>query len=119
MQGQETSDEIDRAAAEWAARLDGGAMTALDRAVLHDWAAADPRRFGALARAMAVLAQFDTQEAATSLVARPGPRVRFRTGVQRRQLLYGGGAAAAALGLSLTGTAAYARRGQYHTGKGE
>jgi transmembrane sensor len=125
MRKQESSDEIDRTAAEWAARLDGGQLTAEEETALDGWASADPRRFGALARAMAVLAQFDpevqvqVEAPAIPLFAPRPPRARFRAGVVRRQLLYGGGAAAAALGLSLTGGVAYARRGQYRTGIGE
>ena len=119
MRRRESSDDIDSAAADWAARLDGGRLTAADRAELDDWASADPRRLGALARAMAVLASLEAEPVVAPLFARRAPRARFRLGVERRRFLYGGAAAAAALTVSLTGSVAYAHRGQYRTGKGE
>jgi len=120
MESHETSEDIDRAAADWAARLDGGRLSPADQTRLDEWASADPRRFGALARAMAVLAHFDAAEQTQPLIGRHRPRQSLRAGVERRRFLYGGGAvAAAAVGLSLTAGAAYARRGEYHTGKGE
>lgn len=123
MERHETSEDIDRDAADWAARLDGGAMTAADRTALDEWASADPRRFGALARAMALLAQFEVAADAADLPFRQrSPRLRaprrIGAGIGRRGLLYGGAAAAAA-SLSLTASVAYAHRGQYRTGKGE
>jgi transmembrane sensor len=123
MERHETSEDIDRAAADWAARLDGCELSPGDQTTLDEWASADPRRFGALARAMAVLAHFDPQEQARPAFERRAPQGplqrRPQAGVVRRRFLYGGAAAAAAVGVSLTGTVAYARRGQYHTGKGE
>ena len=53
---RETSADIDDAAATWAARLDGEPLTADETHILETWLAGDPRRRGALARAMAVLA---------------------------------------------------------------
>lgn len=55
---RETSAEIDSDAAAWATRLDRGTLTPDEQATLHAWASADPRRQGALARAMAILALF-------------------------------------------------------------
>jgi len=125
MQRHETSEDIDRAAAEWAARLDGGALTAADRTALDEWASADPRRFGALARAMALLAQFDAaRDGADAAEASPFREDLLSGGHRRaprfarRAFLYGGAAAGAAA-ISLSGTVAYAHRGQYRTGKGE
>jgi transmembrane sensor len=59
MPRRKTSEQIDAAAAAWAARLDGEPLSTDERKSLEDWAAADPRRAGALARAMAILARFD------------------------------------------------------------
>ena len=53
---RDTSAEIDDAAAGWAARLDGETLTPDETLTLETWLAGDPRRRGALARAMAILA---------------------------------------------------------------
>jgi transmembrane sensor len=52
----ETSADIDEAAATWATRLDGEPLTPDETQILETWLAGDPRRRGALARAMAILA---------------------------------------------------------------
>jgi len=52
----ETSSEIDAMAALWVARIDRGSLTELDQASLDAWLEGDVRRFGAFARAQAVLA---------------------------------------------------------------
>jgi len=135
MERHETSDEIDQAAAEWAARIDGGQMSPADQVSLDLWASEDTRRFGALARALAVLDHFDPQAEARAGRARreavfgPAPgfgapsygdRARPRaSGIARRRFMYGGVAVAAAAGASLAGGVAYAQRGEHHTGKGE
>src|SRR5262249_36293797 len=54
MAGRETSHDIDRAAAEWAARMDRAALTADQASELETWMAADPRRRGAFLRARAL-----------------------------------------------------------------
>lgn len=53
---RETSTDIDEAAATWATRLDGGPLTPDETQILETWLAGDPRRRGALARALAILA---------------------------------------------------------------
>src|SRR3954454_4823442 len=91
MERHETSDDIDQAAADWAARIDGGRLTAVDRVSLDLWASADTRNFGALARALAVLDHFDAQQ--TGHAERPflERRARLATrGIARRRFLYGG-----------------------------
>lgn len=55
----ETAKAIDEAAADWAARLDGGPLSPSDQATLDQWLAADERRVGALARALAILQRTD------------------------------------------------------------
>ncbi len=75
---RESPNEIDDAAAAWAARLDGGPLSAEEAAALEAWTQADPRHAGALARAQAVLAQFDALGAA-------GYRVHVQARPQRRR----------------------------------
>jgi transmembrane sensor len=53
---RESSAAIDEAAATWATRLDAEALTPDETRILETWLAGDPRRRGALARAMAILA---------------------------------------------------------------
>jgi transmembrane sensor len=93
---RETSTEIDAVAAQWAARMEAGAMAASEQATLDDWLAGDSRRQGALWRARAVLAVMvdQTPDATTKRASeKPG----------RRILLGGFGlAAAVAAGVVLT-----------------
>ncbi|WP_422178398.1 DUF4880 domain-containing protein, partial [Caulobacter sp.] len=56
---RESSAEIDAAAAAWAARVDRGPLSDEDQAALEAWAAKDPRRAGAYAKALAVSAHLD------------------------------------------------------------
>lgn len=51
---RQTSQEVERAACLWAARLDDGPLTPADQAELDAWLAGDVRRLGAYARARAV-----------------------------------------------------------------
>lgn len=60
MTSRESSEDIDHVAAGWAARLDGEPLSPGEERALEAWASADPRRRGALARALAVLALFDS-----------------------------------------------------------
>lgn len=59
MTSRESSEDIDDAAANWAARIDRGSLSDRETRDLATWTSADIRRRGALARAMAVLAHFD------------------------------------------------------------
>lgn len=61
--GRESSASIDDAAASWAARVDRGPLSPEDAKRLEDWLSADARRFGAFARARAVLSHFDRARA--------------------------------------------------------
>lgn len=54
MQERETSRDIDRAAAEWVARMDRAPLTAGEAEELTKWLAADRRRRGAFIRARAL-----------------------------------------------------------------
>jgi transmembrane sensor len=77
MPERETSGAIDETAAGWAARLDRGDLSPEEQQALDRWTAGDPRRLGALARAMAVLASFDDVDApgvADGISFREAPR---------------------------------------------
>ncbi len=54
MNQRETSDDIDKAAAAWLARIDRAPLTADEEAELDAWLAADSRREGAFAKASVV-----------------------------------------------------------------
>jgi len=60
---RQTAKSIDRDAAEWAARLDSGALTPDEENTLQHWLGGDTRRFGALARAQALMASAEIAEA--------------------------------------------------------
>src|SRR3954470_6159342 len=57
------SREVDRQAAEWAAKLDSGALCPDEQALLDAWLEADTRHLGAFAKARAVLAYTDRAKA--------------------------------------------------------
>jgi hypothetical protein len=57
------SREVDRQAAEWAAKLDSGPLGPEEQATLDRWLEADTRHFGAFAKARAVLAFTDRAKA--------------------------------------------------------
>ncbi len=119
----ETSEEIDDAAAEWAARLDGAPLSPDEQLRLETWASADPRHQGALARAMAVLAHFDRAKALGPTFdpashftprSRPAPK----PGIGRRELI-AGGAIAAGIGAAALLFPMAAATQVYVTRKGE
>ncbi len=122
----ETAKEIDKAAADWAARLDRGVLSPEDEVRLDAWLAADARRAGAFARARAVALyseraqalgpQFDPQ-------AFKGKRGRGREkglafSSSRRWMLWGTAAAGvsgtvlAGYGLATAGETYVTRRGE-------
>ena len=72
MRERESSSDIDRTAARWAARLDRGPLSPEERIALDRWVLADIRRQGALARAMAVSARFDELNALQEPQPAPG-----------------------------------------------
>jgi len=63
MSNRETSAEIEKKAALWAARLDHAPLTTEDEAALNAWLAGDTRRVGAYAMARAALARVDVARA--------------------------------------------------------
>lgn len=119
MTRRETSEEIDQAAADWAARLDGEPLSSDEKLSLEAWVAADPRRQGALARAMAILTHFDRAKAlGPQFDAKAQRRARAPSRLGRREFMAGGALAAGlgAVGLIIPGLA---QSHQFKTGKGE
>jgi transmembrane sensor len=123
MAGRETSQVIDAKAADWAARVDRGPLSAPEQSALDAWLAGDSRRLGAYAKARAVFAHvqraralgpgFDAADFAEPPPARAVPSAPSR----RRVLWLGGGAAAAAVvavggGLRLRGDRFQTRLGE-------
>jgi transmembrane sensor len=105
---RETADDIDEAAAGWAARAERG-LTPVETAELDAWLRGDIRRSGAYARMTWALMSTEPSAAAGSARA---PRIT------RRQWMAGGGAIAA----SLAGVGVYlgsSRPTGYSTRKGE
>lgn len=92
----ETAAEIEAAALAWAARVDRAPLSADDRAELEAWAAADPRRAGAYARARAASAYLD-RAAALGTGFRSAGHERAPVIDRRRALAAGGGLLAASL----------------------
>ena len=93
-------NEIDRQAAQWAAKADGVAANPDERAALERWLAADTRHLGAYAKAIAVLAQVERVRAAGDVPVVAG----VPAAPSRRVVLAGGVAASLA---ALTAAAGY------------
>ena len=115
--GRESAAAIEEAAAAWAARAARGPLTDREQAELDAWAAQDPRRAGAYARALAVNAYLDRARAL-------GPGFRpnalpVARALQRRRLLIGGGATAAATLFGAIGYGVVAQSGRIATRKGD
>jgi transmembrane sensor len=92
---RETAADIEAAASAWAAKADRGPFSEAEQVALEAWAAADPRRAGAYARALAAGAYLD-RASALGPDFRPG-RPLTRRNVDRRRMLFAGGAIAASL----------------------
>ncbi len=90
---RETSAAIEKAAADWVARLDRGPLSAAEEQALNTWAEADPRRLGAFGRAQAANLHLD-RLAALGPDFTPQAHPVARQADRRRWLL--GGAAVAA-----------------------
>ena len=114
---RESSAAIDATAAGWAARADRGPLSAEDQKALEAWAAVDPRRAGAYARALAVSAHADRAQALGETFAPARHPVAVAAG--RRRLLVSGGALAAAAVVGVAGYSALDVRGRIVTRKGD
>ncbi|MGE0115081.1 MAG: FecR domain-containing protein [Steroidobacteraceae bacterium] len=100
MTKRETSAEIEQKATEWAAIMDRGNATSDDQAQLEQWLDADPRRRGAYIRARAAMRLINRAVAPLSV----GASGTFEPVSRQRRLMLGGGvAAAAATLLGVTG----------------
>jgi transmembrane sensor len=71
---QETAREVADQAAEWATRIDTGAVDPDRDEGLQRWLAGDPRRGGALLRAEATLGFVDRSRALAGVIPKPQPR---------------------------------------------
>jgi transmembrane sensor len=115
---RETSQEIDSRAAEWAARIDRGALSSEEDRQLEQWLAGDQRRRGAFMRIRAVALHSERARALGSgydpdaFLDRP---LAGAAAITRRRMLWLGGSAVAAamigaVGLRLTGATRYGTR---------
>ncbi len=118
---RETAKEIDSVAADWAARLDRGSLSPAEDQALDSWLAGDPRRAGAFAKARAVSL---LSERARALGPGYDPKAFEPSRMQppqvsRRQLLWGGSAAASLAVASLAGYAVLGQGQAYATDRGQ
>ena len=105
MGNRETSREVADQAAEWATRIDGGAIDPNADAGLRRWLEEDPRRQGALLRAEAALSFVDRGRALAGVIPKPEPRPIW---IRRKMLLTGTAIAAGIVGIAvLTGSQRY------------
>jgi transmembrane sensor len=109
---QETARDVADQAAEWAARIDGGAVDPDKDPQLQRWLGEDPRRRGALLRAEAALSFIDRGRALAGVIAKPNPRPIW---IRRKFLFAGASLAAAVVGIAVVMTGPHG----YHTGLGE
>lgn len=131
---RETSREIDAAAADWAARVDAGPLSAEENLRLEAWMSADTRRRGAFMRMRAIAlgieladAQSDVQGAASDVpVAAPDPSADVPGSSQRpvvdqvrRRFLWTGAAAVAACAVGVIGFGLGGSAQAYQTRRGE
>jgi transmembrane sensor len=93
MTNRPLSEQIDREAAQWAAKRQSGPLTAEQVREFERWLGADIRNLGAYARAEAVLAQFDRVGAAGINALRPSPAREAIPIFRRRNVLVGSAAA--------------------------
>lgn len=119
---RETSQEIDVAAADWAARIDRGALSAADEGQLDAWIAGDARRLGAFMRMRAVALQSNSAKALgpdfePEAFAQAEPSAA--TPITRRRLFWLGGSAVAASALGAIGLGLMTRDTVYETRLGE
>jgi transmembrane sensor len=87
---RQTSQEVERAACLWAARLDDGPLSPADQATLDAWLEGDVRRLGAFARARAVAVHSRRAAALAGGVipfVRPGTRAAPKSVLSRRGLI--------------------------------
>ena len=111
---RENAADIEAAAATWAARVDRGPLSPEEQAALDAWAAADARRAGAYARAMAANAYLD-QAAALG----PNLHAKAEPAWTRRQTFAAAGGAVAASLFGVVGANLLWTRDRIATPKGD
>ena len=89
--GRPPNQEIDRQAAEWAARRDCGSLAPNEEVEFNAWLSADRRHLGAYAKAETVLALLERGSAAGADAFRPAEN---GTALSRRHVLLTGSVAA-------------------------
>lgn len=119
---RETSQEIDAVAADWAARIDRGALSPADEGALDAWIAGDARRLGAFMRMRAVALQSNSAKALgpdfdPEAFAQAEPSAA--TPITRRRMFWLGGSAVAASALGAVGLGLMMRDTIYETRLGE
>lgn len=114
--GRESAADIEAAAFAWAARADRGPLSAEDQESLDSWIAADSRRAGAYARALAADAYLDR---AAALGPHYQPARHAPPVWTRRHLLAGAGGAIAASLVAAVGLNAAWTRNRIVTPKGD
>ena len=114
---RQTADQIDAAAADWAARLDRAPLSAEEQQALDRWLGGDPRRLGAFMRMRAVALH---SERAAALGPNFIPAPAESPALTRRRLLWYGGSGALAAGIAGTlGLGWVLRRQRFDTRVGE
>jgi transmembrane sensor len=124
VQERETSQDIDRIATQWVAKMDRAPLSATEAGELKQWLAGDRRRRGAFLRAKAVWMrsesaralgpQYDPENFQPAIAALP----RAHLG-HRRRLIKWGGAVAASFALVVMLMATLQMPTAYATAKGE
>jgi transmembrane sensor len=114
---RDSSADIDATAAAWAARVDRGPLSDEDQAALEAWAAQDPRRAGAYAKALAVNVHLD-RAAGLGADFIPAAHPAGRA-TDRRRLLATGGILAAASVVGAAGYGVLGLKGRVTTAKGD
>jgi transmembrane sensor len=121
---RETSQDIDRIAAQWVARMDRSPLSARDTGELKRWLAGDRRRRGAFMRARAVWMRSESARALgpqyDPVDFLPAAAALPRSGVgRRRRLMEWAGAVAASFVLVVVLMATLQMPTAYATAKGE
>jgi transmembrane sensor len=112
MSTQETAREVADQAAEWATRIDAGAIDPHTNQSLQRWLEEDSRHRGALLRAEAALSFLDRGRALAGVVPKPARRPIW---IRRKLLFAGLGLAAGIAGVAILMTAPH----RYDTRVGE
>ncbi|HVK51058.1 MAG TPA: FecR domain-containing protein [Pseudoxanthomonas sp.] len=125
MEERETSQDIDRIAAQWVARRDRLPASARDDEALEQWLAGDRRRRGAYLRAQALWLRSEAAQALgptfdpAEFRAEPRPLPLAKSAAPARRWMSWGGALAASLLMAVSLFASLQMPTAYATAKGE